>query len=92
MLIELWDPILKKNLLKSILADLVNSTRDPLQKILITFLFMQMIFKLTAKLLISYDAEKSGDNIDDFFCNFIEGFMKFPINIPGTAYQKCLQV
>ncbi|KAK4566959.1 hypothetical protein RGQ29_002989 [Quercus rubra] len=50
-----------------------------------------MIFKLTAKLLISYDAEKSGDNIDDFFCNFIEGFMKFPINIPGTAYQKCLQ-
>ena len=53
---------------------------------------MQMIFKLTAKLFISYDAEKSGDNIDDFFCNFIEGFMKFPINIPGTAYQKCLQV
>ena len=92
MLIELWDPILKKNLLKSILADLVNSTRDSLQKILITFLFMQMIFKLTAKLLIGYDAEKSGDNIDDFFSNFTEGFMKLPINIPGTAYHKCLQV
>ncbi|KAL4616214.1 hypothetical protein ACB092_07G182300 [Castanea dentata] len=50
-----------------------------------------MIFKLTAKLLISYDAEKSGDNIDDFFSNFMEGFMKLPINIPGTAYHKCLQ-
>ncbi|XP_030937236.1 cytochrome P450 87A3-like isoform X1 [Quercus lobata] len=50
-----------------------------------------MIFKLTAKLLMSYDAEKSGDNIDDFFSNFMEGFMKLPINIPGTAYHKCLQ-
>ena len=53
---------------------------------------MQMIFKLTAKLLMSYDAEKSGDNIDDVFSNFMEGFMKLPINIPGTAYHKCLQV
>nr|XP_023922673.1 cytochrome P450 87A3-like isoform X2 [Quercus suber] len=50
-----------------------------------------MIFKLTAKLLISYDAEKSGDNIDDFFSNFMEGLMKLPLNIPGTAYHKCLQ-
>ena len=53
---------------------------------------MQTIFKLTAKLLIGYDAEKSGDNIDDFFSNFTEGFMKLPINITGTAYHKCLQV
>ena len=27
-----WGPVLKKNLLKSILADLVNSTRDPPKK------------------------------------------------------------
>ncbi|GAV68915.1 p450 domain-containing protein [Cephalotus follicularis] len=50
-----------------------------------------MIFDLTAKKLISYDAEKSSENLRENFVAFIQGLISFPIDIPGTAYHKCLQ-
>ncbi|XP_020259623.1 cytochrome P450 87A3-like [Asparagus officinalis] len=50
-----------------------------------------MIFNLTAKKLISYDASKSKENLKDSFVAFIAGLISFPVNIPGTAYNKCLQ-
>ncbi|KAK9698625.1 hypothetical protein RND81_08G118700 [Saponaria officinalis] len=50
-----------------------------------------MIFNLTAKKLISYDAENSSENLRDNFVAFIKGLISFPLNIPGTAFHKCLQ-
>ncbi|KAL8503283.1 hypothetical protein ACS0TY_022140 [Phlomoides rotata] len=51
----------------------------------------QMIFDLTAKKLISYDSEKSSDNLRGSFVAFIQGLISFPLDIPGTAYHRCLQ-
>lgn len=50
-----------------------------------------MIFDLTAKKLISYEADKSSENLRDNFVAFIQGLISFPLDIPGTAYHKCLQ-
>ncbi|KAJ6388714.1 hypothetical protein OIU77_027136 [Salix suchowensis] len=50
-----------------------------------------MIFDLTAKKLISYDQDKSSENLRDSFVAFIQGLISFPLDIPGTAYHKCLQ-
>ncbi|KAM7525713.1 hypothetical protein LguiA_015615 [Lonicera macranthoides] len=50
-----------------------------------------MIFDLTAKKLISYDPEKSSENLRVNFIAFIQGLISFPLDIPGTAYHKCLQ-
>nr|XP_017232293.1 PREDICTED: cytochrome P450 87A3-like isoform X3 [Daucus carota subsp. sativus] len=50
-----------------------------------------MIFDLTAKKLISHDPEKSSENLRENFVDFIKGLISFPVNIPGTAYHKCLQ-
>lgn len=53
---------------------------------------MQMIFDLTAKKLISYDSENSSENLRENFVAFIQGLISFPLDVPGTAYHKCLQV
>ncbi|OVA14150.1 Cytochrome P450 [Macleaya cordata] len=52
-----------------------------------------MIFDLTAKKLISYtyDPAKSSENLRENFVAFIQGLISFPLDIPGTAYHKCLQ-
>ncbi|KAK9143507.1 hypothetical protein Syun_012907 [Stephania yunnanensis] len=54
---------------------------------------LQMIFDLTAKKLISYtyDPAKSSENLRENFVAFIRGLISFPLNIPGTAYNKCLE-
>lgn len=51
-----------------------------------------MIFDLTAKKLISYDADKSSENLRENFVAFIQGLISFPLYLPGTACYKCLQV
>ncbi|KAJ4712802.1 Cytochrome P450 [Melia azedarach] len=50
-----------------------------------------MIFDLTAKKLISYDQDKSSENLRENFVAFMQGLISFPLDIPGTAYHKCLQ-
>ncbi|KAF3958615.1 hypothetical protein CMV_016492 [Castanea mollissima] len=50
-----------------------------------------MIFDLTAKKLISYEPDKSSENLRTNFVAFIQGLISFPLDIPGTAYHKCLQ-
>ncbi|KAF5449068.1 hypothetical protein F2P56_029552 [Juglans regia] len=50
-----------------------------------------MIFDLTAKLLFGYDAEKSPVKMSEKLANTLDGLMSFPLNIPGTAYHKCLK-
>ncbi|KAF4403914.1 hypothetical protein G4B88_014370 [Cannabis sativa] len=52
----------------------------------------RMIFDLTAKKLISYDGNNSSENLRENFVAFIQGLISFPLNIPGTAYHKCLQL
>ncbi|KAL6349583.1 hypothetical protein AAG906_034240 [Vitis piasezkii] len=51
----------------------------------------RMIFDLTAKKLISYEQDKSSENLRENFVAFIQGLISFPLDIPGTAYHKCLQ-
>ena len=51
-----------------------------------------MIFDFTAKVLFSYESEKSGENIAESFTNFLQGLMSIPLNIPGTAFHRCSKV
>ncbi|KAF4357665.1 hypothetical protein F8388_007201 [Cannabis sativa] len=48
-----------------------------------------MILEFSAKLVFSYDAETSPINITETYSRIINGFMSFPLNIPGTAYHQC---
>lgn len=48
-----------------------------------------MAIDFAAKQIFSGDAP---DKISDMFRDLVEGLMSFPINIPGTAHHKCLQV
>ncbi|KAF8379436.1 hypothetical protein HHK36_028871 [Tetracentron sinense] len=50
-----------------------------------------MIFDLTAKKLISYDESKTSEKLRENFVDFIDGLISIPLNIPSTAYYKCLQ-
>ncbi|KAK8527512.1 hypothetical protein V6N12_054719 [Hibiscus sabdariffa] len=50
-----------------------------------------LIFDLTAKKLISCEPGNASQNLRDNFVAFIQGLISFPLNIPGTAYHKCLQ-
>ena len=55
--------------------------------------YLQMIFDFTEKQLFSsYEPEKAKENIAESFTYFLQVLMSFPINIPGTAYHRCLQV
>ncbi|XP_004298750.1 PREDICTED: cytochrome P450 87A3-like [Fragaria vesca subsp. vesca] len=50
-----------------------------------------MIFSLSAKRLMSYDSSNSSDNLRANFSAFADGLIAIPLNIPGTAFHKCLQ-
>ncbi|TKY49420.1 Cytochrome P450 87A3 [Spatholobus suberectus] len=50
-----------------------------------------MIFDLTAKKLLSCESTETLENLMGSFVAFIEGLISFPLNIPGTAYHKCMQ-
>ncbi|KAA8539893.1 hypothetical protein F0562_026585 [Nyssa sinensis] len=50
-----------------------------------------MIFDFTAKKLFSYDESKYGKKLRESYAALLDGLISFPLNIPGTAYWKCLQ-
>ncbi|XP_030512915.2 cucurbitadienol 11-hydroxylase-like [Rhodamnia argentea] len=51
-----------------------------------------MMFDFAGKQLFSYDSDKtSADTTDERFTRFLRGFMAFPLNVPGTAYRRCLK-
>ncbi|RZC49366.1 hypothetical protein C5167_017795 [Papaver somniferum] len=54
---------------------------------------VKMVFELTAKELIcyQYNPTKPSENLRECFIAFMEGLISFPLDIPGTAYHKCLQ-
>ncbi|XP_006300459.2 cytochrome P450 87A3 isoform X2 [Capsella rubella] len=50
-----------------------------------------LILDLTTKKLMGLDQGKYSDKLRDCFAAFNDGLISFPINIPGTAYHKCLE-
>ncbi|CAN6311564.1 unnamed protein product [Urochloa humidicola] len=50
-----------------------------------------MIFSVTAKWLISYDASLVSGELWKNYDAFTKGLVSFPLNIPGTAFYKCMQ-
>lgn len=55
-------------------------------------LFPQLVFKLAAKKILNYDEKKSGKKLRDCYKAFMDGFISFPLYIPGTAFYACIQV
>ncbi|KAL0012822.1 hypothetical protein SO802_007930 [Lithocarpus litseifolius] len=50
-----------------------------------------MALKFGAKQLINYDPPQSSGNITDFYFSLLRTLMSFPLNIPSTAYHKCMK-
>ncbi|KAE8008856.1 hypothetical protein FH972_005329 [Carpinus fangiana] len=50
-----------------------------------------MAIQSGAKQMFSYDPEKSSVDLTEKYINFSKGLLAFPLNIPGTAYHRCLQ-
>ncbi|XWS28752.1 hypothetical protein CRYUN_Cryun25bG0098100 [Craigia yunnanensis] len=50
-----------------------------------------MIFGMTSKILMSYEAEKSKENLAENLSNVLDGLMRFPLYIPGTAFYRCIK-
>ncbi|KAL3520979.1 hypothetical protein ACH5RR_019128 [Cinchona calisaya] len=51
-----------------------------------------MTINFAAKQIFSGDLENAPWNISEMFKDLVEGLMSFPINLPGTAHHKCLQI
>lgn len=51
-----------------------------------------MIFDYFCKKLINYDETKDAKKLIEYFKDFMDGLLSFPLNIPGTAFHACLQV
>ncbi|KAJ6677888.1 P450 putative-RELATED [Salix viminalis] len=51
----------------------------------------KMEFGFGAKILLSYSESKSSKNLRQAYADFQHGLISFPLNLPGTAYRKCLQ-
>lgn len=51
-----------------------------------------MTTDFAAKQLFSGDLDNSPLKLSDMFNDLVEGLMSFPVNLPGTAHHKCLQV
>ncbi|XP_041013131.1 cucurbitadienol 11-hydroxylase-like [Juglans microcarpa x Juglans regia] len=50
-----------------------------------------MTFDLFAKQCFDYDVENSAVKISEKFLYTLDSLISFPLNIPGTAYHKCLK-
>lgn len=51
----------------------------------------EMALNFGAKQMFSYDPEKSSIDLTEKYVNFSKGLLSFSLNIPGTAYHKCLE-
>ncbi|KAK4431191.1 cytochrome [Sesamum alatum] len=51
-----------------------------------------MAIDFAARQIFSGDLENAPLKISDMFRDLVEGLMSFPINLPGTAHHKCLQI
>ncbi|KAH6826523.1 hypothetical protein C2S53_016880 [Perilla frutescens var. hirtella] len=53
---------------------------------------VSMSIDFAAGQIFSGDLENAPLKISDMFRDLVDGLMSFPINIPGTAHHKCLQI
>ncbi|KAK4385445.1 cytochrome [Sesamum angolense] len=51
-----------------------------------------MAIDFAARQIFSGDLENAPFKISDMFRDLVDGLMSFPINVPGTAHHKCLQI
>ncbi|KAL9356427.1 hypothetical protein Peur_049680 [Populus x canadensis] len=51
----------------------------------------KMEFSFGTKMLFGHSESKSSKNLRQAYADFLYGLLSFPLNIPGTAYWKCLQ-
>ncbi|GAB4838620.1 hypothetical protein Ancab_028165 [Ancistrocladus abbreviatus] len=51
-----------------------------------------MVVDFSAKQLFGCDPAKTNEKIGDKFIYLSKGFLSFPLNIPGTAFHKCLKI
>lgn len=42
--------------------------------------------------MFGYDAGKLPEKITQKFTKLLQGFLSFPLNVPGTKFHKCLKV
>lgn len=93
MVLSLFGPESLKKMLPEVEEAVLNKLNQwsKLDTVEIKDATASMIFNLTAKKLISHDAENSSENLRENFVAFIKGLISFPLDIPGTAYHKCLQ-
>ncbi|KAF9606019.1 hypothetical protein IFM89_021451 [Coptis chinensis] len=95
LILNLFGP---ENLKKNLLPEVEETSRRYLQlwssmnSVELKDGISTMIFDLIAKKMLSYDEAKSSAKLRENFVDFIKGLISFPLNIPGTAYYKCLQV
>lgn len=57
----------------------------------VLIIIVQMLYDFNADIMFGYDMEKSNENISESLITLADGFMAFPLNIPGTKYNKCLK-
>lgn len=51
-----------------------------------------MLVNFSGNKMISYDVEKSSENLSEKFTGILDALISFPLNIPGTAHHKCVTV
>ncbi|KAF7848955.1 hypothetical protein BT93_L1397 [Corymbia citriodora subsp. variegata] len=50
-----------------------------------------MMFDFVRRQLFSYDAHETSADATEKINRFLGGFLVFPLNVPGTAYHRCLK-
>ncbi|KAJ4823125.1 hypothetical protein Tsubulata_001894 [Turnera subulata] len=50
-----------------------------------------MVFNFTAKQIFGYDVETTKEKLSENYTKILNSLISFPINIPGTAFRKCMQ-
>ncbi|XP_002514563.2 cytochrome P450 87A3 [Ricinus communis] len=83
---------LKADLLPGLENAISGSLQDwsELPRVEVKSVISNMIFDFTARRLFGYEVAKSSEkDLAQSFTNFLEGLMKFPLNVPGTSFYKC---
>ncbi|EXC31563.1 Cytochrome P450 87A3 [Morus notabilis] len=50
-----------------------------------------LVLDFSAKQIINYDDNKSFESLNKTYSRIMQGFMSFPLNIPGTSYNQCVK-
>lgn len=56
------------------------------------FYFLQVTFEITGKYFASFEPGPLLDTLIELFYGMLNGIRAYPVNLPGTAYRRALQV